>query len=456
MTIMSLMLSGALMVLFNSSRLTSEMRQCLYDLTYDDLKFWIGLVIVASIFLILFTLTANFTAWGIVSSISKSNSHCILRSSIGQYAAQLPSQLLVSAMYSFLIWIALWVFEMMPLSIAIPFTVVMASIFLHIVSVYSELGRLIIHTGAMGQKKIFNDAFEQALLPSGLTSTLISKAVDSPHKRFTATAYYRGSGFNKSNFATQSSLPGVAEAPGDSKTTESQTQPPTTAKPWGESSLGESVRIRNTVHAMFGSEALFPSSDSENPTHTGQLTKSSSTTSAGTPLELGLSDLSGHSEGSEMKPGTVVSGHRPPDSSMIGGGVRFRPPLIRRRNKRQSRRSRAEWEHESVARMMYGAPPVAIDGADDDHDDENMIPTAHMQHADDRAVRRASRINTAAVGALSKRFLWQSSIGSQTSRDTPPAALLSVSEERSFEEEGSTPEKRGLLQDAVEKGPSYN
>lgn len=164
MTFMALMLSSELMILFNSSHDTTEMRSAMADFRYHESKFWIGLFIFISAFLTLFTLLTSFTAWGILGAISDANAVCILRSSIGQYAAQLPSRLLVSSLYTFFLFSSLWVFELLPRAVSVGLVLIMGTLFLHIVSVYSSLGRLIIHTGAMGSKPVLDERFEKVRL----------------------------------------------------------------------------------------------------------------------------------------------------------------------------------------------------------------------------------------------------------------------------------------------------
>jgi hypothetical protein len=49
-----------------------------------------------------------------VSSVSEENAHCIFRSSIGQYCAELPGRFIVSSIYSFLAWLIMFFFLLLP------------------------------------------------------------------------------------------------------------------------------------------------------------------------------------------------------------------------------------------------------------------------------------------------------------------------------------------------------
>lgn len=197
MVFMSLLLGAEIQTLFNSSQITTQMRMHMRNCDYTEITFWIGVVIFMSVFLTLFTILSTFTAWGMVSAVSDSNSHCLLRSSIGQYVTQLPSRFIVAALNSFLLWVIMYLFVLLPGPIGKVVFVVVAFLFFHIVVVYSAFGRLIIHTGAMGQKRILEPEFERALLPSGLHTSLLIKATDQQRKNTQAIAQYRSSLFNK-------------------------------------------------------------------------------------------------------------------------------------------------------------------------------------------------------------------------------------------------------------------
>lgn len=178
MVFLSLLLGSELNVLFNSNEVATEMRSNMREENMSELSFWVGIQILISIFLCILSLFSTFTAWGMVNAISDENAHCVLRSSMGQYVAELPGRLVVASIYAFLTWVMLLLFILLPSGGKLPvlLAVLMFGMFVHVVIVFSSFGRLIMHTGAMGSRKIFETNFERGLLPHGLHAALLSKA----------------------------------------------------------------------------------------------------------------------------------------------------------------------------------------------------------------------------------------------------------------------------------------
>mmetsp|Transcript_10319 Transcript_10319/g.15169 ORF Transcript_10319/g.15169 Transcript_10319/m.15169 type:complete len:686 (+) Transcript_10319:37-2094(+) len=178
MVFMSLLLGAELGVLFNSSRITMDIRLSLQASAHYKLQFWIGISILISVVFTLLSLFTTFTAWGMVSAISDENSHCILRSSIGQYAAQLPQRFIIISIYGFLFTVLLFFFLLLP---AFGFwstllSLLVVGLFFHVVTVFSAFGRIILHTGAIAPHRIFEESYEDNLLPQSLHSNLIKRA----------------------------------------------------------------------------------------------------------------------------------------------------------------------------------------------------------------------------------------------------------------------------------------
>lgn len=48
-----------------------------------------------------------------ISSVSDANMRCVIRSSIGTFVTQLPTHLVVLALYLFLLWVVLFLVEML-------------------------------------------------------------------------------------------------------------------------------------------------------------------------------------------------------------------------------------------------------------------------------------------------------------------------------------------------------
>ena len=177
MVFMSLLLSIELAILFNSAPITTLVRHQLLDGDHWSLSFWAGLFIILSALLTILSLISTFTAWSMVNAVDEQNAHCIFRSSIGQYAVELPGRLIVGSIYSFLISFILYFFLLLPFgrwSIMLLVTTVV--LFVHIVSTFSALGRVIMHSGAMGKSRIFTPEYEEHLLPQSLHSNLLAKS----------------------------------------------------------------------------------------------------------------------------------------------------------------------------------------------------------------------------------------------------------------------------------------
>jgi len=176
MVVLSLFLSTELSVLFSPSSPAHVVRLALADHNLRNYQFYAGLLLCCCIMLTICALVATFTAWAIVSSLSDANAHCVLRSTLGLYACQLPSRLIVSSLYVFLSWVILFLFVLLPNIWAVVLTVLGLMIFFHIVSVYSSLGKVIMYTRAMGKDKIFEGSEEEELLSFDLYTRLIYRA----------------------------------------------------------------------------------------------------------------------------------------------------------------------------------------------------------------------------------------------------------------------------------------
>jgi len=113
----------------------------------------------------------------VVSAVSVENTHCIFRSSIGQYVAELPGRYIVGAIYSFLIWICLYFFVLLPVGFwSIILLIFALGLFVQTITAFSAFGRVIMHTGAMGAQPVFEKTYESGLLPHSLHSCLLVKA----------------------------------------------------------------------------------------------------------------------------------------------------------------------------------------------------------------------------------------------------------------------------------------
>jgi hypothetical protein len=217
MVFLSLLLGADMNVLFNSATFSSEIRTAMLEEKYDSLRFYIGVTLLLGAIIAVLGLVTTFTAWGMISAISDSNSHCLLRSSMGQYVTSLPSRFVLAALYLFLLWLLLFIVELM----SGPCQVIMISLvlylFLQVIVSLSAFGRLIIHTGAMGSKRVLDPEFERQLLPSGLHASLLIKATERLRRKTSVTAQYKspkraetqGRGFSRSKSSTLNRRPNV-------------------------------------------------------------------------------------------------------------------------------------------------------------------------------------------------------------------------------------------------------
>lgn len=192
MVFLSLMLAAELNVLFNSSQITTNIRLTLHEQKHFTLQFWIGFTILVSIIMTLISLVVTFTAWGMVSAISDENAHCILRSSIGQYVGELPQRFTVASIYSFLLWMQMMIFILIPVGFwSILLFLIVVFLLFHTITVFSAFGRLILHTTAMSPNRIFEEGYEKALTPQPLQEQLHVKAMAELSNGTSITRQYR-------------------------------------------------------------------------------------------------------------------------------------------------------------------------------------------------------------------------------------------------------------------------
>eukprot|EP00531_Pseudo-nitzschia_arenysensis_P017863 CAMPEP_0116126266 /NCGR_PEP_ID=MMETSP0329-20121206/6245_1 /TAXON_ID=697910 /ORGANISM="Pseudo-nitzschia arenysensis, Strain B593" /LENGTH=602 /DNA_ID=CAMNT_0003620347 /DNA_START=34 /DNA_END=1842 /DNA_ORIENTATION=- len=177
MVFMSLLLSTEFGVLFNSSTIASQVRNDLVEAHWGTVSFWAGLFMIISSLSTILSLISTFTFTAMISAIDEGNAHCILRSSIGQYATELPGRLIVCSIYTFLISFMSFFFILLPVgTFSILLLLGTVFFFVHVVSVFSAFGRIIMHTGAMGRGRIFSNDYEELLVPDSLHNNLLAKA----------------------------------------------------------------------------------------------------------------------------------------------------------------------------------------------------------------------------------------------------------------------------------------
>lgn len=196
---LSLLLTAQLGVLFNSSKITTTMRASMMEQAYFDIHYWMGAILAASSCLSVIGLVATFTAWGMIHVISDGNTHCLLRSSMGLYVTSLPPRFAVSALYLFLLFLLLFIATVFKGPFGMVVLIGMIVLFFKVVVALSAFGRLIIHTGAMGRRKVLHDEFERQLVPSGLHVALLIRAMQG-YQRSTSLVPHYDKGKKKSRF----------------------------------------------------------------------------------------------------------------------------------------------------------------------------------------------------------------------------------------------------------------
>lgn len=205
MVFLSLLLGTDLSVLTNSSKLTTDIRQALTEEDYG-LEYAIGIVLALACCVTLVGLVATFSAWSMISAISESNCNTLLRSSMGQYVTAMPSRFVVASLYLFLVWLTLMLIQIISGPLILLVLAVIVYLFFQVVVSLSAFGRLIVHTGAMGKKRVLDPEFERQLLPSGLHASLLIKATERSRRRTSATEQYRYSKSTPSQRNVHSSM----------------------------------------------------------------------------------------------------------------------------------------------------------------------------------------------------------------------------------------------------------
>ena len=192
MVFMSLLLSTEMSILFNSAEVTNIVRFQLRSGNHHSVSFWAGFILIVSALLTLLSLISTFTAWAMVNAVDENNAHCLFRSSIGQYAAELPGRFIVCSIYSFLLSFMLFFFLLLPVGIwSMTLLLLTLGLFVHVVAAFSSFGRVIMHSGAMGKERIFEPQYEKSLLPHTLHTELLKKAKANLANNTSITRQYR-------------------------------------------------------------------------------------------------------------------------------------------------------------------------------------------------------------------------------------------------------------------------
>eukprot|EP00980_Cylindrotheca_fusiformis_P015611 scaffold4481_cov121-Cylindrotheca_fusiformis.AAC.7 len=402
MVLLSLLLATEIQVFFNSSHEHVQMRTILSTtpIAWDQLQFWIGLIILLDVCVTLMGLIATFTLWGMISAISDSNSHCLLRSSLGQYVTSLPPRFSLASIYLFLLWILLFIIDLVVAPLAIILVALACTMFFAIVLPLSAFGRLIMDTGAMSRRPVLSPDLEKDLLPSGLQASLLIRATHRQRRNACVTTQYR-----RRQAAATARSPTLAERPSfqnrpghfshsddddelpsvrDSIAIQGWLNPESAGNRKGSKMAFQNQKSHRRLLSgdTTSSEAiLFPHASILNATisrrELRELIETSVTKSSSSqPIEN--TPLSRHRTASEHSNGAVGD-----NTASQGGNANrniSRPNALTRHHRRVSSSARgllSEWVVESDVRDQYGARPPAdlpseidIGGHMEEHDIE--------------------------------------------------------------------------------------
>ncbi|GMI32555.1 hypothetical protein TrCOL_g1204 [Triparma columacea] len=177
----TLLLSSEVSVLFSPSDVLTSIRLEAFSAANFTLEFMIVFFLSLSIFLTIGTIMATFTAWSIVGAVSERNIHCILRSAIGLYTTQLPTTLLTCSLFTFLTWMLLLLYKILPTPFPIILTALTMIFIIHMVTTFSIFGRIILHSNAMSDVGVFSRSVEEGMLPVSLFQGLLDKTEGNRH-----------------------------------------------------------------------------------------------------------------------------------------------------------------------------------------------------------------------------------------------------------------------------------
>jgi hypothetical protein len=178
-------------VLFSSSPFCESLREALTEKSYSDFKYYIGCILLFACFVSVTGIIATFTAWSMISALSETNARCLLRSSLGQYIAIIPSRFATASLYLFVLWLLLFTIDLVAGPACFVLVTVLLVLFFHTIVSLSAFGRLILSTGAMGEPRVLKPEFESDLLPSGLHVALTLKSVERMKRNESVSMLYR-------------------------------------------------------------------------------------------------------------------------------------------------------------------------------------------------------------------------------------------------------------------------
>mmetsp|Transcript_20710 Transcript_20710/g.37173 ORF Transcript_20710/g.37173 Transcript_20710/m.37173 type:complete len:187 (-) Transcript_20710:390-950(-) len=173
----TLLVGSQVATLFSPSRPTEKVRTALEEMSYSTIEFWTGFALCWSIISSILTLLSMLTAWSLCGAIGRNNAHIFLRSSLALYDISLPIRLAHLSIFMFFLWINLFFHVIMPWPVSTPLSVTCAICFYFLITMYSAVGRMLMHSGAMGEESILEESEHEEMGPVDLTVAMMEKTL---------------------------------------------------------------------------------------------------------------------------------------------------------------------------------------------------------------------------------------------------------------------------------------
>ena len=192
-TMLTLLVGAQVATLFSPSRPTETVRTALETNDVGSVAFWAGLLLCIGILCSICSLLCTLTAWSLFSVIGHKNAHILLRSSMLLYAGTLPARTAFFSIYIFIIWLNVFFFVVASWQVATGLVILCFVFFVHIISMYSAVGRAIMFSGAIGDERILLEDLdaEEHLTPTELTEALIEKVAVAKEGDIPVSEQYR-------------------------------------------------------------------------------------------------------------------------------------------------------------------------------------------------------------------------------------------------------------------------
>ena len=176
-TMVSLLVSSQMAVMFSPSEPTQKARDALANLDWNSYAFWAGFFLAISIIFSISALLATLSAWAIFNAVGDENNHVILRSTMCQNAAALPVRLALISIYFFFIWVNLFWHVIANRWLGVFLSLFCLLFVIYVTSLYSAVGRQVMYSGALGEEDIMreNDGYRESMSAPQLQSALAEK-----------------------------------------------------------------------------------------------------------------------------------------------------------------------------------------------------------------------------------------------------------------------------------------